>query len=119
MNDLSQQKSEYQKGDLLGIMCLVGLLLTIFGGFALMDRILPNVASLSQITIPIGSMVLLIALYMAPWFLGLKRGISSSGALFLVNLLLGWTVIVWIICFVWAATASTKAQDAFYARVRL
>jgi hypothetical protein len=49
-----------------------------------------------------------------PYLIGRRRKISSLGSLFFVNLILGWTLIGWLLCFVWAATAATKAQDKFY-----
>jgi hypothetical protein len=58
--------------------------------------------------------VLAITVYFLPAIIGSKREISSSGALFFVNLFFGWTVLGWLICFLWAATGATRAQDAFF-----
>ena len=60
-----------------------------------------------------------LALYFMPALIGIKRGISSCGALLFVNLLFGWTLIGWLLCFIWAATGATKAQDEFYRREAL
>ena len=59
--------------------------------------------------------ILAIAIYFLPTVIGSKRGLSSQGALFLVNLLCGWTALGWIVCLIWAATGATRAQDDFYA----
>ncbi|MGD0106172.1 MAG: superinfection immunity protein [Rhodopila sp.] len=56
----------------------------------------------------------LLFLYFLPAIIGSRRQISSSGALFFVNLFLGWTVLGWLFCILWAATAATRGQDAFY-----
>lgn len=40
--------------------------------------------------------------YMLPWALAATRGKSNSGAIFWLNLLLGWSVIGWIIALVMA-----------------
>jgi hypothetical protein len=42
--------------------------------------------------------------YIAPTILALKRGVRSGGYLFLLNLVLGWTVIGWVVALVWACT---------------
>jgi hypothetical protein len=59
--------------------------------------------------IPLGLFV-----YFLPTIVGRKRQISSLGALFFVNLFFGLTGVGWMLCFIWAATGATRAQDAFY-----
>lgn len=46
--------------------------------------------------------------YMFPWAIAETRGKSNSGAIGLVNLLLGWTVIGWIVALVMACGAHQK-----------
>ncbi len=58
--------------------------------------------------------LIFLAIYFLPALIGRKRGISSGGALFVVNLLFGWSGIGWFICLLWAATGATRAQDAYY-----
>lgn len=41
--------------------------------------------------------------YMLPWAIAATRGKSNSGAIFWINLLLGWSVIGWIVALVMAA----------------
>lgn len=43
--------------------------------------------------------------YMLPWALAATRGKSNSGAIFWINLVLGWSVIGWIVALVMAAGA--------------
>jgi len=40
--------------------------------------------------------------YLLPFAVGLWRGHADISKIFLVNLLLGWTVIGWIVALVWA-----------------
>jgi hypothetical protein len=40
--------------------------------------------------------------YMVPWAIAVQRSRSDSGAVFLINLLLGWTIIGWV----WALVKS-------------
>jgi TM2 domain-containing membrane protein YozV len=55
-----------------------------------------------------------LAIYFLPTIIGSRRGLASQGGLFFVNLILGWTIIGWLACFIWAATGATVAQDRFY-----
>ncbi len=38
----------------------------------------------------------------------IARDKSDAGLIFVVNLLLGWTVIGWIVAFIWACAADTR-----------
>jgi Superinfection immunity protein/Protein of unknown function (DUF2510) len=42
--------------------------------------------------------------YLLPWAIAATRGKSNSGTIALVNLLLGWTVVGWIVALVMACT---------------
>ena len=42
--------------------------------------------------------------YLLPWAIAATRGKSNSGSIALVNLLLGWTVVGWIVALVMACT---------------
>jgi len=46
-----------------------------------------------------------LALYFLPTIIGFRK--SNAGAIFALNLLLGWTVIGWIVALVWSLTAET------------
>lgn len=48
-----------------------------------------------------------LAFYFLPSFIGRHK--SNSSAIFLLNLLLGWTLIGWIVSLVWASTNDTPA----------
>jgi hypothetical protein len=55
---------------------------------------------------PIAWVVALITLgYMLPWAIAASRGKSNAGAIGLLNFLLGWTVVGWVIALVMACTA--------------
>jgi len=51
-----------------------------------------------------------IAMYFLPAIVAHHRRHVSSGAIFLINLLLGWSIIGWIVCFAWACSGSTRQQ---------
>ncbi len=44
-------------------------------------------------------------LYFLPWIIALIRGHHNSGAIFLLNFLLGWTFVGWIVAFIWSFTS--------------
>lgn len=46
-------------------------------------------------------------LYFLPALVGMRK--RNSGAIFILNLLLGWTALGWIIALVWACCADTPA----------
>ena len=55
------------------------------------------------------SIILMIAgcfLYFVPSLVGLKK--DNIMAIFLLNLLLGWTFIGWVVALIWAATKDKK-----------
>lgn len=56
----------------------------------------------------IGSVFVVIIGYFLPWIIALLRGTNSNGSIFLVNLLLGWTMIGWVIVLIWAFVAQRK-----------
>ncbi len=45
-------------------------------------------------------------LYFLPALIALLRGHHNGFAIFLTNVLLGWTLIGWIIALIWSTTAS-------------
>lgn len=56
-------------------------------------------------------MILTLSLFVAyflPAFIAGFRGHRNDSAIFLTNLLLGWTIIGWIIALIWSVTANTR-----------
>lgn len=47
--------------------------------------------------------------YMLPWMIAALRGRSNHWAVFAVNLLLGWTLIGWVVALVMALTSHQVA----------
>ena len=55
----------------------------------------------------IGALIVLaimLAIYFLPTIVASNRGHQSAGAIFFLNLLLGWTLLGWVVAFVWAFT---------------
>ena len=51
-------------------------------------------------------------LYFLPTVIALARGHHNGFAIFLTNLLLGWTLIGWVIALIWSVTASERRVRA-------
>lgn len=59
--------------------------------------------------------IILIVGYFLPAIIASSRGHRSAGAIFVLNLLLGWMVLGWVVAFVWAFTGNTRRNAARYA----
>jgi hypothetical protein len=49
-------------------------------------------------------LIMIAFLYMLPWIVAMARTHHNRGAIFLLNLFLGWTLIGWLAALIWAAT---------------
>ncbi|MDO9484678.1 MAG: superinfection immunity protein [Actinomycetota bacterium] len=47
-------------------------------------------------------------LYMLPWAIAASRNMRDQWGLFAVNLLVGWTVIGWVIALIWSIAGSNQ-----------
>lgn len=55
--------------------------------------------------------VVLIIVYFIPVVVASSRNHRSTGAIFLVNLLLGWSIIGWLWALIWASTGNVERVD--------
>jgi len=60
----------------------------------------------------VGIWILIIVVYFLPALLAKKRGTENLEAIFLVNLVFGWTVLGWIVALVWAIVEKTKFKSS-------
>lgn len=49
-------------------------------------------------------LIAIIYFYLMPSAIAVQKQSQMTGAIFFLNLFFGWTLIVWIICFIWACT---------------
>ncbi len=52
-------------------------------------------------------------IYLAPAIVAWKRGVSGSGIIFVLNVLIGWTVLGWMAMLVWAVAGDTHPAEAY------
>ncbi len=50
--------------------------------------------------------------YILPMMVAFHRRHESYTVIFLMNLLMGWTGFVWLVCLIWAVVGSGKRNDA-------
>lgn len=55
-------------------------------------------------------LILAAAVYFLPWLVAWSKRHPNTGAIFALNLLLGWTLLGWIIALVWAFARSPAAD---------
>lgn len=57
---------------------------------------------------PVMGMLLLaalLAIYFGPTLCAIRRHCRGRGAIFFLNLILGWTLVGWVVTFIWANAA--------------
>lgn len=52
----------------------------------------------------------MLAIFFLPGIMASKRKHHNSGAIWLLNILLGWTFLGWIIALIWAMTSRPPAE---------
>jgi|GEM_PF-1275165 len=57
------------------------------------------------------ALIVLLAIYFLPWIIAAANQRPNAKAIFLTNLLLGWTLIGWIAVMVWAFKARTPVSQ--------
>jgi hypothetical protein len=45
-----------------------------------------------------------LGIYFMPWLIAIERGHHNATAIFMLDLLLGWTLLGWVIAMVWSCT---------------
>src|SRR5215831_11292519 len=55
--------------------------------------------------------IVLVSCYFMPTIIALVRDKRGAIGVALVNFFLGWTVIGWVVAFIWSCTGKTRAND--------
>ena len=66
-------------------------------------------ADIAEVLASTAVLVLLVAIYLLPTTIAANRKHNNTAPIFLVNLLLGWTFLGWVIALVWAMTNNVRA----------
>lgn len=62
-------------------------------------------------TVTVIELILVVILYMLPTLIAYARDIPQRGKITVFNIILGWTLIGWIIAFLWARLAETTTEE--------
>jgi hypothetical protein len=65
-------------------------------------------AQLAEMIAGIALAIGMVAAYFAPSIVANRRAHHQGGAILTLNLLLGWTMIGWIVAMIWAMTATRQ-----------
>lgn len=57
--------------------------------------------------IGIALLILVVSCYLLPAIIARSRGHKSESAIAILNICLGWSLLVWVICLVWAYSDNT------------
>ena len=97
-----------------GIMILIGVFIVLLPGVQILTKIIVELVETDGLLTMIAS-IILFYVYLAPSLLADYREHHNSLAIFLTNILLGWTILGWIISLIWAATAVSKKNGSLEA----
>ena len=62
-------------------------------------------------TITVVELMLIAILYMLPTLIAYARDIPARQTITVINIVLGWTLIVWFVVFLWAMMAETTVEE--------
>ena len=63
-------------------------------------------------TVTVIELILVAIIYMLPTLIAYARDIPARQLITVINIILGWTLIVWVICFIWALSAQPTPEEA-------
>jgi hypothetical protein len=66
---------------------------------------------MNEHTVFIILLLLCVIIYMLPTLIAYARDIPQRQTVTIVNIIFGWTLIGWFICFLWAALAETAVDE--------
>ena len=56
-------------------------------------------------------LVIIAVLYFVPTFIATGRKAKRDAGIFLVNLLLGWTLLGWVVALIWSVSDNTRVKE--------
>jgi tryptophan-rich sensory protein len=73
-------------------------------------NIINTISSIIELTGLIGLLILLV-LYFLPFVVAIFRHHRNKGAIFILNLFLGWTLVGWVVAVMWAVLSDQKVRS--------
>jgi Superinfection immunity protein len=95
-------------------LCLVAYLLACWYAQGAFDDLVPGlptdaVAGFVEDFAIMAVLVLLLAIYLVPTTIAVNRKHNNVAAIAVLNILLGWTFLGWVVALVWATTNNVRA----------
>jgi len=69
-----------------------------------MDSIISVIDSIMDSMMSFWVFLIALYIYLLPSAIAAQRQSCMTGAIFFLNLIFGWTIVIWIVCFIWACT---------------
>lgn len=66
---------------------------------------------MNENTVTVIELLLIAIIYMLPTLVAYARDLPQRGRITVVNIIFGWTLIGWVVAFIWAMTAETVADE--------
>jgi hypothetical protein len=66
---------------------------------------------MNENTITVILLIMITILYLLPTVIAYGRDIPQRGAVTILNIVLGWTLVGWVLAFLWARLARTRPGD--------
>lgn len=102
---MTDQQQKRPQGGTFALVLLLGLVVFVCYGIGQGTN---DIAAICAVVFYVGAF----ALYMAPAFIASAYKHPRAGGIALVNILLGWTGLIWILALVWAYTFPMQAPAA-------
>ena len=67
---------------------------------------------MNENTVMVIELMLIVIIYMLPTFIAYARDIPAKNRVTVFNVILGWTLIGWLACFIWAVSAAGWPEEA-------
>ena len=66
---------------------------------------------MGEVILRVIGMLVIIGLYFLPSLVAHNRGHKNLAPIMLVNMFLGWSIVMWFVCLVWAMTCNTNKRN--------
>jgi hypothetical protein len=66
---------------------------------------------MNENTVTVIELILIVIIYLLPTIVAFGRDIPHKATITIFNIILGWTLIGWLVLFIWALSAETAPEE--------